>query len=91
MSDVTLPQPREGLSDADIASIRACHRGTRNLGYVFCLVGVLTMISGRFMTGAPVWLTSVGLGVVMFGWGLLFYAFARRMALVRQLMARRGG
>lgn len=91
MSEVTLPQPREGLSEADVEAIRAHHRGTRNLGYVCCLVGVLVMIAGRFMAGAPIWLTSIGLGVVVFGWGLLFYAFARRMALVRQLVARRGG
>jgi hypothetical protein len=90
MSGMTLPQPRAVLSEADIQAIRACHRGTRNLGYVCCLVGVLAMIAGRFMAGAPAWLASLGLGVVVFGWGLLFYAFARRLALVKQLTVRRG-
>lgn len=87
---MTLPQPRTTLSEADMQAIRACHRGTRNLGYVFCLAGVLAMVAGRFMAGAPAWLTSAGLGVVIFGWGLLFYAFARRLALVKQLTSRRG-
>jgi uncharacterized membrane protein YidH (DUF202 family) len=90
MSGVTLPQPRATLSEADVAAIRACHRSTRNLGYVFCLLGVLALIAGRFTAGAPAWLVSVGLSVVVFGWGLLFYALARRMALVKQLTSRRG-
>ena len=88
MSEVSLPQPRAVLSEADVEAVRACHRGTRNLGYVCCLIGVLTMIGGRFMAGAPAWLTSVGLGVVVFGWGLLAYALARRLALVRQFTRR---
>lgn len=90
MSGVTLPQPRAVLSEAEIEAVRACHRGTRNLGYVCCLLGVLAMVAGRFMAVAPAWLMSVGLGVVIFGWGLLAYALARRLALVRQLTSRRG-
>jgi hypothetical protein len=88
---MSFPQPAAVLSEADIAAIRACGRGVRNLGYVFCLVGVMTMISGRFMAGAPAWLTSLGVGIVVFGWGLLAFALTRRLAMVRKLMARRGG
>lgn len=90
MSEVSLPQSRTVLSEADMEAIRAHHRGTRNLGYVCCLLGVLALVAGRFMSGAPAWLTSVGLGVVIFGWGLLAYAVARRVALVRRLMSGRG-
>jgi hypothetical protein len=90
MSAVTLPPPRAMLSEADMEAIRAHHRGTRNLGYVCCLLGVLALITGRFMSIAPAWLMSLGLGVVIFGWGLLAYAVARRVALVRRLMAGRG-
>lgn len=89
MSEVTLPQPRAVLSEADVAAVRACHRGTSSLGYVCCLVGVMVMIAGRFMAGAPAWLTSVGVGVVVFGWGLLAYALTRRVAMARRLASRR--
>jgi hypothetical protein len=79
------------LTAEDMVTIRAFHRGTRNAGYVFCLVGVLVMVGGRYLPGAPVWLTSVGLAVVMFGWGLLAYALFKRVALVRSIASRRGG
>ncbi|HEY1879407.1 MAG TPA: hypothetical protein VGG68_05690 [Caulobacteraceae bacterium] len=87
---MTLPQPRAVLSEADMEAIKAHHRSTRNLGYVCCLLGVLTLVAGRFMSGAPSWLMSLGLGVVIFGWGLLAYAVARRVALVRRLISGRG-
>jgi|GEM_PF-6089645 len=45
-------------------------RSIRNAGLVACLIGLLTMVSGRFVVGAPVWLTYVGLAVILFGWGL---------------------
>jgi len=54
-------------------------------------LGVMVMLSGRFMAGAPTWLVSVGLGVVVFGWGLLAYSLFKRVALVRSLAARRRG
>ncbi|HEY1414534.1 MAG TPA: hypothetical protein VGF42_01460 [Caulobacteraceae bacterium] len=90
MSDMTLPQSRAVLSESDMEAIRAYHRSTRNLGYLCCLLGVLALVAGRFMSGAPTWLMSLGLGVVIFGWGLLAYAVARRVALVRRLMSGRG-
>jgi len=79
------------LTPEDMATIRAFHRGTRNAGYVFCLVGVLVMVGGRYVPGGPTWLTSAGLGVVVFGWGLLAYALFKRVALVRSIASRRGG
>lgn len=90
MSELSLPQPGPAISDADIEAIRACGRPTRNLGYVSCLIGVLTMIAGRYMQNSPTWLASVGLGVVIFGWGLLAYALVKRTTLARKLLSRRG-
>ena len=90
MNAVTQP-PGPILSPQDMETIRAFHRGTRNAGYVCCLVGVLVMVAGRYLAGAPAWLTSVGLGVVVFGWGLLAYALFKRVALVRSIASRRGG
>ena len=87
---MTLP-PQPGFSADDVEAIRVLHRGTRNAGYVFCLLGVLVMIAGRFMHGAPDWLVHVGVGIVVFGWGLLAYATMKRLARARVLAARRNG
>ncbi len=61
---------------------------TRNLGYVFCLVGVMAMISGRFMTGAPPWLVYVGVSGVVFGWGLFVLFIRQRSAAARAAAGR---
>ncbi|MGI8839442.1 MAG: hypothetical protein ACR2F8_01435 [Caulobacteraceae bacterium] len=45
-------------------------RPIRTAGVVACLVGLLTMVSGRFVAGAPTWLTYVGVVVIFLGWGL---------------------
>ncbi len=66
-----------------IDAIRAYHRRTRNAGFVACLVGVLTMIIGRYVAGAPTWLTNVGLGAIVLGWGLFSYALLKRGAYAR--------
>jgi hypothetical protein len=58
-------------------------RGLRNAGSVACLIGTLVMVSGRFMTGAPVWLVYVGLSVIAFGWGLFGYSIVQRLAAAR--------
>ena len=58
-------------------------RATRNAGFVASLIGVLVMVSGRYMAGAPVWLTYVGVSVIVFGWGLFAYALYQRAVLVR--------
>jgi len=55
----------------------------RNSGFVACLVGVLVMVGGRFAHGAPAWLVSVGLGIVVFGWGLFAWSMVRRAATAR--------
>jgi hypothetical protein len=90
MSEVTLPPP-PGFSAEDIEAIRALHKGARNAGYVFCLAGVMVMIAGRFMQGAPTWMLSVGVGIIVFGWGLLAYATMKRLTRARVLAARRNG
>jgi hypothetical protein len=66
-----------------IEAIRAHHRRTRNAGFVACLIGALLMIAGRYMPGAPEWLVSVGVAVIVLGWGLFGYALLRRAALAR--------
>ena len=68
---------------AYLAALRAQDRGTRNAGYVACLLGVLVMMSGRYATGAPAWLVYVGLPVILLGWGLLAYAVFKRAAYAR--------
>ena len=83
--------PPHLLSADDVEKVRAYHRGTRNAGYVACLLGVLVMIAGRFMAGAPSWLVNVGVGVVVFGWGLLALAVFKRVAYARSLTSRSGG
>jgi len=86
----TSPAAPQLDSDA-IQQIRAYHRRERNAGYICCLLGVLVMIAGRYMTGAPIWLVNVGLTVVLFGWGLLAFALIKRVSLARILSARAGG
>jgi uncharacterized membrane protein len=55
----------------------------RNAGFVACLIGVLAMISGRYATGAPVWLVYVGVSGIVFGWGLFGLAAWRRADFAR--------
>jgi hypothetical protein len=49
------------------------------------------MVAGRFMPGAPIWLVSVGVGIAVFGWGLIAYALMRRVAMARSLAAKAKG
>ncbi len=87
---VAPPEPRPLLSIAQIDAIRAHHRATRNAGLVACLLGVLVMIAGRFMAGAPVWLVSVGVSAVALGWGLIAFALWKRVAMARALTSNPG-
>ena len=82
--------PRPLLTIEQIDAIRAHHRGTRNAGLVACLVGVLVMIAGRYVAGAPIWLVSVGVGVVALGWGLIAFAMWKRLAMARALTSPKG-
>ncbi len=92
MSDPIVPPTTRPLLSLDqIDAIRAHHRGTRNLGLVACLVGVLVMIAGRFMPGAPVWFVSLGVGVVVLGWGLIAFALWKRVAMARTLTTKANG
>lgn len=77
--------PEPALDEAQIAAIRAYHRRTREAGLIACLVGVAVMVAGRFMPGAPIWLVSVGVGIAVFGWGLIAYALMKRVAMARAL------
>jgi hypothetical protein len=79
------------LSREQVEVVRAHHRGTRNAGYVACLIGVMAMVAGRYMPGVPGWLANVGFGAVVFGWGLFAYALFRRVALARSFSSNSGG
>jgi hypothetical protein len=59
------------------------HLATRNAGFIACLAGALTMISGRYAAGAPSWLVYVGVSVIVFGWGLFVLSMFRRAADAR--------
>jgi hypothetical protein len=92
LSDPTVPPAsRPLLSLEQIDAIRTHHRGTRNLGLVACLAGVLVMIAGRYMPGAPMWLVSLGVGVVVLGWGLIAFALWKRVGMARTLTTKAGG
>jgi uncharacterized membrane protein len=71
--------PRE----AYVTDLRSRYRGFTNAGYVVCLIGVLVMLSGRYMAGAPTWLVFPGLAVIIIGWGLLAFAIFSRAAYMR--------
>ncbi len=71
--------PRE----AYVSDLRSRYRGFTNAGYVVCLIGVLVMLSGRYMDGAPHWLVFPGLAVIILGWGLLAFAILRRADYMR--------
>jgi hypothetical protein len=78
------------LTPEQVEMVRTHHRGTRNAGFVACLVGALLLIAGRFSPGFPTWAPSIGLAVIVFGWGLLGYALFKRVALARSLAAGAG-
>ncbi|HEY8013767.1 MAG TPA: hypothetical protein VIE70_07650 [Dongiaceae bacterium] len=87
---MTVPIPA-ALSASQVEVVRAHHRGTRTAGFVVCLVGVLVMIAGRYAPAAPVWVTSVGVGTIAFGWGLFGYALYKRVTLARSIASEGGG
>jgi uncharacterized membrane protein len=66
-----------------VSDLRARYRSVQNAGYVACLIGVLVMLSGRFMAGAPSWLVFPGLAVILVGWALLAFAIFSRAAYMR--------
>ena len=52
-------------------------RSTRTAGVVACLIGMLLMVSGRFVPAAPHVLIYVGVAVIVFGWGLFALSMFR--------------
>ena len=71
------------MSAGGADTFRNYQRGTRNAGFIACLVGAMVMITGRYVAGVPVWLTSVGVAVIVFGWGLFAYSMFKRAAYAR--------
>jgi hypothetical protein len=68
---------------AYVAAVRAYARGVQNFGFFACLAGVLVMLSGHYVRGAPHWLVYAGLVIILVGWGLFAFAIVRRSAYVR--------
>ncbi len=66
-----------------VESFAVLFRTLKNIGFVVCLVGALAMIAGRYMPGAPRWLTYIGVSVIVFGWGVFAYALVKRVAYLR--------
>ena len=75
--------PERERRAAQIATLRAYHRGARNAGFVACLAGALLMIAGRFVSGAPHWALFAGLGGIVLGWALFGYSIFKRAAWAR--------
>ncbi|HWF01376.1 MAG TPA: hypothetical protein VG248_16370 [Caulobacteraceae bacterium] len=75
------------MSDADrrawVAAVRSEARSLHNAALATCLVGVLVMVGGAFMHGAPGWVRFAGLLVILCGWALFGVAIWRRMAYMR--------
>ena len=80
-----------GGVDAASQAFRAEQRFLRNAGFVACLFGVLALIAGRFMPGAPVWGVYVGVGIIALGWGLFAWSMLRRAAYARAHPSARNG
>ena len=72
----------DGRSDGG-GGVPGLFRALKNAGLVACLVGALAMIAGRYVPGAPRWMTYVGVAVIVFGWGLFAYALVQRAAYLR--------
>ena len=55
----------------------------REAGFVAGLLGVLIMLSGRFVARAPHLMIYAGLGLVLLSWGLFIYSALTRATAVR--------
>ncbi len=62
----------------------AAYNHARDGGLLACLIGSLIMVSGRFVTGVPQWLSYVGVGTIVLGWGLFAFALVYRARHLRQ-------
>ncbi|HEV2365059.1 MAG TPA: hypothetical protein VGS12_12775 [Caulobacteraceae bacterium] len=80
MSEVDRLARRSAYIDA----IRGRSRRAQVVGYVFCLVGVLMLLAGRFEAGAPEILVWLGLAVVAAGWALLIWSVVDRLRFMRR-------
>jgi hypothetical protein len=73
----------EAARRAYVAAVRAYARGLQNAGFVACAVGVVVMVAGHYVRGAPGWAVYAGLVVIFAGWALFAFAIVRRTAYVR--------
>jgi hypothetical protein len=68
---------------AYVSAVRAHARGLQNFGFICCAVGVVIMVAGHYVHGAPPWAVYAGLLIIFFGWAVFAFAIVRRTAYVR--------
>lgn len=59
--------------EAWITTIRNMHRNKRLLGYLGCVIGITTVLWGRFGAGAPGWAIPTGIAIIFASWLLFVY------------------
>jgi VIT1/CCC1 family predicted Fe2+/Mn2+ transporter len=72
-----------GRQAAYIDTVRGREVGTRNAGFVACLIGALVLIASRFVGGWPAWGMWVGVAIILLGWALFVISVLRRADWVR--------
>jgi hypothetical protein len=68
---------------AYVGAVRAHARGIQNAGFAACAIGVVVMVAGHYVRGAPGWIVYAGLVIILAGWALFAFAIMRRTAYVR--------
>ncbi|WP_184719338.1 hypothetical protein [Caulobacter sp.] len=64
-------------------TIRGLGRRERGAGFVASLIGVILLIWGRTVEGAPTWAVAAGLVIIGAAWLLFVYVIIRRVSYVR--------
>ncbi|WP_426011904.1 hypothetical protein [Caulobacter sp. DWR2-3-1b2] len=68
---------------AYVKTLRGLYRGERAVGMMASLIGVLLLIWGRQVAGAPAWAVPTGLVTIGAAWLLFAYVIYRRTRYVR--------
>ncbi|CAN5385782.1 hypothetical protein BH10PSE4_BH10PSE4_15440 [soil metagenome] len=68
---------------AYVKTLRGLYRAERAVGMIASLIGVLLLIWGRQVAGAPAWAAPTGLVTIGAAWVLFAYVIYRRTRYVR--------
>lgn len=68
---------------ARLKALRADHRAATSAGVVACLIGLVLIVAGQYVTGFPRWAPYAGLAVIVFGWGLFALGIFKGIAFWR--------